>query len=184
MSSRGRVLLVCTANRARSPMMELLLRDILSRRGETAVDIESAGTRTLDGEPVTRHTVEVLRGHGVDASAFRSRMLNAAQIRAADIVLCAERSHRAAVVRIVPTALPRTFSLAQAARLTEASVPSPDGSHDVAALVTRLALARGSQPSSELDDIADPAGGSIADYQHAFDRISRAVRVIGQALAP
>ncbi|GMA87571.1 hypothetical protein GCM10025868_28210 [Angustibacter aerolatus] len=50
MSAPARVLVVCTGNVCRSPLVERLLRQ---RLGTDAVDVSSAGTQALVGEPMT-----------------------------------------------------------------------------------------------------------------------------------
>lgn len=61
---------------------------------------------------------------GGRADGFAARQVTADLIRAADLVLCATRDHRAAVVRMEPAALQRTFALADFADLAMA-FPDP-----------------------------------------------------------
>lgn len=178
MSAHGGILLVCTANRARSPMAQLMLESRLGTNGSGVV-VRSAGTRAHADEPVTRQTLQVLDSRGIDAAGFRSQPLTADLVGWADLVLCAERAHRADVVRFLPRAHRKTFTLAQATRLLAAT----DGTEPtVASLTSRLAAARGIVPQSPDDDIADPAGGTLADYERAAERISSAVLAISSAL--
>ena len=179
MAARGGILVVCTANRARSPMAELMLAATFAH-DRTDVEVRSAGTRAEEGEHVTRHTLQLLEGRGIEAAAFRSQPLTAELVAWADVVLCAERAHRADVVRLVPRAHRKTFTLAQSARLL-AVADVPRGA-SAAQLADALASARGVVPQSTDDDIADPAGGTTTDYERAADRIAAAVRALGEAL--
>lgn len=179
MSARGGILLVCTANRARSPMAELMLAERFAADG-TPIEVRSAGTRAHEGEQVTRQTLQVLESRGIEATGFRSRPLSAELVTWADVVLCAERAHRADVVRLLPRAHRKTFTMAQAARLL--TVADAHRVDSAATLAETLAAARGVVPQSDEDDIADPAGGTAADYERAADRIAAAVRAIGSAL--
>lgn len=179
MAARGGILLVCTANRARSPMGELMLAATFAQ-DRTDIEVRSAGTRARAGEHVTRHTLQLLEGRGIEAAGFRSQPLTAELVEWADIVLCAERAHRADVVRLVPRAHRKTFTIAQSARLL-AVAEVPRGA-SASALADSLAAARGILPQSDDDDIADPAGGTTADYERAADRIGVAVRALGGAL--
>lgn len=179
MAARGGILLVCTANRARSPMAALMLAATFAQ-DRTDVEVRSAGTRAHEGEHVTRHTLQLLEGRGIEAAGFRSQPLTAALVEWADIVLCAERSHRADVVRLVPRAHRKTFTMTQSARLLAVADVPPGAT--AAELADGLAAARGIAPQSPDDDIDDPAGGTTADYERAADRIAGVVRAVGGAL--
>ncbi|GAA5033955.1 low molecular weight phosphatase family protein [Microbacterium fluvii] len=180
------ILIVCTANRARSVLAEFALREALRVRGVDSIAVESAGTWAVHGTPPMRHAIEVLGEQTAEqAAAFRSRPLTAELIENAGLVLCAERAHRPDVVRLVPRAHRRTFTILQAERLIpdihqDVAVGDPD---IVVALAARLAAARGAGvPSSDDDDIADPAGGPLADYERAGAAIARATAALADAL--
>ena len=49
MTSKIRILLVCTGNTCRSAMAEVLLKKILEDRGYDHVDVASAGVAAYDG---------------------------------------------------------------------------------------------------------------------------------------
>ncbi|CAN7164914.1 low molecular weight phosphatase family protein [Microbacterium sp. LjRoot45] len=181
MSAGGGILLVCTANRARSPMAQLMLARLLPAAPE-GIRLRSAGTRAHEGEPVTRQALQVLEARGFDAASFRSRPLTAELVAWADLVLCAERAHRGDVVRLLPRAHRKTFTLAQAARLLSVAELPDRGADSVPALAEALAAARGILPQSVDDDIDDPAGGTMADYERAADRIAAATRAVAGAL--
>ena len=119
MVTTARVVVVCTGNQCRSAMAELLFRRALAETGPSW-EVSSAGTRAAEGQPIHRLTGDVMRSRGVVVDGFRSRPLTPAIVADADLILTAERSHRAAVVSMVPDALHRTFTLLQFARLIEA----------------------------------------------------------------
>jgi len=174
---RGRILVVCAANRARSPIAHLLLQRAL---GTSAVRVDSAGTHASPAAPVTRSTRLILEARGIDADAFASRRLTAELIADADLVLCAERANRSDVVRLVARAHRKTFTLTQAERLLGVA-PAPPV-ETVAELAVRLAAARGILPQDPDDDVPDPVGGDVAVYARAAERIDRAVWSIAHAL--
>ena len=66
MTSRRRVLFVCTGNRARSQMAEGLLRDLAGDRFE----VYSAGTIPSG---ISEYTIEAMREIGIDVSGQRSK---------------------------------------------------------------------------------------------------------------
>jgi len=69
MSERGRVLILCTGNSARSQMAEGLLR----RDGGERFEVFSAGTRPAGVRP---EAVEAMREVGVDISGHRSKSVD------------------------------------------------------------------------------------------------------------
>lgn len=195
----GDILVVCTANRARSPIAHLMLEQALRDAGLEGIVVRSAGTRAAAGDPVMPDAEALLGERGLDAADFRSTPLTPALVEQADLILCAERSHRSDVVRLAPKALRKTLTLAQAARLVpfvdpaELAPPSdPAGetraslraAHipSVSTLTAGLMAARGHVAASDADDIGDPAGHPREAYDDAALRIDDAVRAIVGAI--
>lgn len=103
--------------------------------------------------------IEIARRLGVSLTEFRARRLSAEQIRSADLILAMDRSHRAAVVEIVPQALHRTFTLREFARILP-QVPAERGASADARWRSSVVLAgrRRSRAAGDpaADDIVDP----------------------------
>lgn len=87
------VLMVCTGNICRSPMAEGLLCKQLPESLKQLVSIRSAGTHGLHGNRAEPFAVLAAAGHGADISGHRARVLDAAMIRGADLVLAMEKYH-------------------------------------------------------------------------------------------
>lgn len=167
-----RVLVVCTGNICRSPMAEHLLRAGLAARGVAGVEVSSAGTHGLVGEPVQVHAAAALAERGIDHSAFCARRLVADLVAGADLVLGASREHRAAAVTLVPRAAARTFTIRELDRLLAGVDPTAlptEPAERARALVVAAARQRGlAHPERpEDDDIGDPYGGPAAGYPPA-----------------
>lgn len=182
----GRVLLVCTANQCRSPMAEMILRHALVQH-ESALfwDVSSAGTRAEEEQPIYPVARDVLVARGIVVNGFRSRRLTPAMIEESDLVLTAERSHRAEVVSLVPDALHRAFTLNQFARLVGAGATSVRGAFTgddhLAELIDIARRARSrSQPGD--DDLADPIGRRRRHVEATALRIEIAVSTILAAM--
>lgn len=154
--------------------------------GRSTVCVSSAGTRTVDGRPVTPQTAAQLALRGLDAHDFRSRSLTDDMVRRADLVLTATRAHRSQVLERVPLALRRTFTLLEFAALApgrpagagRAEHPGPSGLAD---LVRRAAVARGTAALADYD-VPDPVGGPDEGFAAVADTIERAVDRIAAAL--
>ncbi len=159
------VLYVCTANICRSPMAERLVRAALSSRlGADAgqIGVTSAGVIGRDGGRMDSFAADVLRERGIDPEGFGGRLLRAEHIRESALVLVAAREHRSAVVRLVPRAVGRCFTLREFDRYTAtvdpAALPAGDPSARLAALVAEVGGRRGtlSPAAPGADDVADP----------------------------
>ena len=130
---------------------------------------------------------------GVDASGFSASPLTQKQVAAADLVLVATREHRSDVVNLVPSAVRRTFTLHELARIAESAPPrtgsdasSDTSTDDGTALRVRQAVAWAAQlrgavprPSAEAaDDLDDPLGAPDAVYRERAMAIEASVERI------
>jgi protein-tyrosine-phosphatase len=138
-----RVLFVCTGNICRSPMAEGFARHHAAARG-IALAAASVGLIAKPGMPATVHGVSALRARGIDISGHRARRLSAEEVAWADLVVAMEEEHRLAV-RELPGAATKPVQL-----LSEWAGEAPLG-----------------------PGIADPIGGSAADYAKTADEIER-----------
>ena len=91
-----RVLFVCTGNTCRSPLAAAALRANLESDAER-VEVSSAGTSALEGQPASAGTRDVAARGGIDLSSHRSSRVSAPLVRAADFVFVMEPLHRVAV---------------------------------------------------------------------------------------
>lgn len=105
-------------------MAEALLRERLTRLGVTGVEVVSAGLSACPGEEATPEAVEALAEFGLDHSRHRSRRLEPEQLAATDLILTMEDRHRQEILRRVPEARDRVFTVKKFAGV--------DGGGDVA----------------------------------------------------
>lgn len=184
------IMFVCTANQCRSPMAERIARSAIARRLGTGSPFQvwSAGTRAVDGIPMTPTAVETLTERDVPADGFLSSELRVERLEAAGVVLTLERRHRSRVVEVAPGVLKRAFTISEFARVATKVAESRELPADpverARALVPEAAKQRGmwrpAQP--EDDDIADPIGQPIEVYRGAADLITAAVEASLTAL--
>lgn len=124
-----RILVVCSANVCRSPVAAALLAAAFDRADETDVEITSAGVAAVPGAPPCARVLEASRHLDLDVYRLvhhRARELTSAQVRAADLVLAADRSGRAAVARLAPGTSTRHFTLREATELARVVSPPPE----------------------------------------------------------
>ncbi|QDV07146.1 Low molecular weight protein-tyrosine-phosphatase YwlE [Planctomycetes bacterium Poly30] len=102
------ILFVCTGNTCRSPMAEGIARAAIQRAlgsaDETAFGfhVASAGVYAGVGSPPSEHAVTVLHDRSIDLSGHQSHPAIPREIAAADRVYCLTRSHRSALLSVLP----------------------------------------------------------------------------------
>jgi protein-tyrosine phosphatase len=169
------VLVVCTGNLCRSPMIATMMSYALP-----GLTVRSAGTRAPAGQPWHPLTFEVLAEAGYHVRG-RAVQLRKAHVRDAKLILTAEAAHRGVVAALDDSAADRTYTLIEAARLLR-DVPARNGIGP-APLALHLALALRMRPAEFDDDLADPLLGELADFRACLRRARNAVDVLLPALA-
>ncbi len=92
-----KVLVVCTGNTCRSPLLAALLRRELAAAGRTDVQVDSAGTGAATGDPASVGTRRALQRRDLSAEAHRSQ--NAFRLDLTDYawIWCMSTRHAAAI---------------------------------------------------------------------------------------
>lgn len=183
LENRFKILCVCTGNVCRSPAAERLL----SCRLGPDIQVTSAGTHALVGQPISPPMDQLVEGAGAAAGGFAARRLTERVVQPADLVLAMTRGHRGDVVELWPRAVRRTFTLKEFARLLgevdPGALPPGRAGERLRAAVPLLAAHRRQVLDVRLDDVVDPYrqgaevyGASFADIEQA---VSSIVRVVG-----
>jgi protein-tyrosine phosphatase len=147
------VTFVCTGNICRSPIGEILLRDLLGVEGLAEhVEVSSAGTGDWHvGEPADPRAQAVLRDHGHDPNGHRARQFRPGDFADADIVLALDRSHLRTL-----RALARSDEDRAKVRLLRSFDPEAAG--------------------AGAHDVADPYFGSDEDFEATYAAVAAASR--------
>lgn len=147
----SRVIFLCTGNAARSVMAGAMLE---ARRPD--LDVITAGTHVIDGQPVSWRTRDALASVGLEAAGHRSAQLRPRDLPGATVVAMAGE-HVAWIRRNHPDAADRTATIH---RLVRDLPPDPHRP-----LVDRLHELHLAEVHLEpWEDVADPAGGELPDY--------------------
>lgn len=211
-----RILVVCTANICRSPATATLLRRELAPLTETGVfDITSAGVAAIPDLPACDLS-SALVGQFVaqqhpgsappDPTGHRSQRVTEQMVTGADLILALDRSHRAELARLSPESRQRTFTLRQAAGLSQVidgylsnqelppGAPAlPDSPEDrLRWWVVELDAARGTRvgPTTTMneamqwheDDVPDPHVLGYQIHGPAIDMAESAVVILSTAV--
>lgn len=173
------VLLVGATNVGPSLAAERLLRARLG--ADDAVTVTSAGIDVAPDARVPEHLNELLAREGLAVDGHHVKEVSATLVAEADLVLTATRHERSAVVRKVPAAVRRTYTLCELARVATSLGPSALPEGDVAARLSALAqlapVHRGdtAPPVAEDDDVPDPAAAGRRGYERSFAKVRAAV---------
>jgi protein-tyrosine phosphatase len=153
-------------------MAEALLQSKLDAVG-FASRVHSAGTLPWRG-PASDGARTVMQDRGVDLSDHESRRLSDAMVHKADLILGMTRSHVWTVTTHVPAAADRAFLVAELARLG-ARVGPRERDESVRDWAARVAAIRTDPriPGQSQDEVADPAGESVAVYRATANRLDR-----------
>ncbi|HEV3463206.1 MAG TPA: low molecular weight phosphatase family protein, partial [Actinomycetota bacterium] len=111
------VLFVCTGNICRSPTAEALARRELARYPGVPIQVASAGSHALEGNPAASRSLLAAASRGASLERHFARELTRRRVRAADLVLCMATEHRPFVLSYDRSAAGRTFLLASFARV-------------------------------------------------------------------
>jgi protein-tyrosine phosphatase len=140
------ILLVCTGNTCRSPMAEVMCRQMIADRlgcpvgelGDHGVIVTSAGLSAMMGARPSPEAVDVMAKMGLQLADHESQPLTTQLVRHADIIWTMTRSHRQSIVAQWPEASARTVVLA------------PDQT-----------------------DVVDPIGGPVEYYRQCADQVKK-----------
>ncbi|GAB2834379.1 arsenate reductase/protein-tyrosine-phosphatase family protein [Lentzea nigeriaca] len=182
-----RILFVCTGNICRSPFAELLTRHLLAQRLPRdqfmRFTVSSAGTQAMTGAAMHSLTREQLPRWGLDrvsGETHIARNLDLNMLTLADLVLTADREHRAEVVSTHPALLHSTFCLREFVRLLEPVSLRRTGNDPVLrarAAVSTAAMRRAYVPwvDRTADAVPDPYGRSRNAHNLSTDMIGAAL---------
>jgi protein-tyrosine phosphatase len=173
------LLLVCTANQARSPAAEILFRrEAQSRLGaDSDLVIRSAGVYAAPGAPLLPTMATALERRGLADDDYRSRAVSVAELEDSRLVVTMTEAHRREVNRLAPSVVARSYTLPELDRLVSSAhwEAEWDGAGDA---VDRL---RGLRPlvakPDRPEDVVDPAGHgldvAVAVLDELTERIGR-----------
>jgi protein-tyrosine phosphatase len=158
------IVVVCTGNQFRSPILEGLLT---AGAGEFPVRVSSVGTADLGPAPALPEAVRLAAEFGVDLKEHRARYLRNLDLSAADLVIGFEVGHLAEAVIEANAPRGKTFMLTELVDLLEEIPEDPPGTAEGARAAVALAdELRSSDALMDLSlQIADPVGGPADGFR-------------------
>ena len=170
------VLFVCTGNICRSPTAEALARRELARHPGVPLEVSSAGSHALEGNPAASRSMLAASTRGASLERHFARELTRRRVRSAGLILCMAAEHRPFVLSYDRSAANRTFLLATFARVA--------GQWDWPAGSPAELVALAAEHAQELDgdDIDDPLGHPAEAYAACAERLDGLVTPVIAAL--
>jgi len=107
-----KLLVVCTANVCRSPLVAALIQHRLAEGGlGSEIHVESAGVHALTGAEIDPVVLYLLRELGIEPAEHRATPVVEAALVSADLVLVMQEAHRQALLYRFPAASPKNCML-------------------------------------------------------------------------
>jgi protein-tyrosine-phosphatase len=173
------VAFVCTGNRFRSPLAELLFR-----RAAAEVPLRTLSCGTLDTPLLNAlpEGVEEAERLGLDLSTHQSRSIAGENLTGFELVIGFERHHLATAVAEAGAPRERTFTLPQLVGLVEHASTSSSltGIERARETIEEAAAARGAD--FPLPEIADPIGRSRPFQREVANQIDGLVKRLAHGL--
>lgn len=171
------VLTVCTGNICRSPYAERVLAMYFA---VSEVQFSSAGLASVVGADIDDNVKALMPGRTL-RTRHHATQITPDHVLNSDIVFTMTKEQRADVVRLVPRAVRKVFTLREAARLIMVSPHMADPANPRDAFVrlaSHLTPVRGQQAGMQSDDVADPYRRGAAAYETMKDEMDPALAVI------
>jgi protein-tyrosine-phosphatase len=161
------LLVLCTGNAARSVMAGFMLDALRDGRPGETLNVVTAGTHTIDGQPMGLRTRTALTRlpelEGADFRRHRSRQVHGVDLVHAELVVVMEADHVRFVRRQFPDAAAKTGTIRSLCRHLDPAPPPLE------ARVAALGLATVELDDS--DDVLDPAGHEGDVYAACVDEL-------------
>lgn len=108
------VLFVCSANMCRSPMAEVLFKNLLFQQGAASKwFIYSAGVWAREGNRATEGAMKAMHRKGIDLGLHRSRIVSESMINEYDLILVMEKNHKDALRAAFPEFSSKIYLLSE-----------------------------------------------------------------------
>lgn len=177
------VLVVCTANQARSPIGEVLLDHALRVPG---LSVSSAGVRAREGVPAADYAIEIAAARKLDLTRHRSRLVTPDLVAGSDLILTMSERQRDHCAGMAGGAGTRTFTFREFTRLLNTASLSGGPVTTTDRVKWLRGRAHAARPIAvrprEPEDIADPINEPWPVWQELATELDGHVERIRRAI--
>lgn len=140
-----RIIFVCTGNTCRSPMAEIIAKDIFKRR-KINIDVMSRGIAVYFPSEASENSIKALEKYNLDLSKHTAKQIEQSDIVSSNLILTMTNQHKAFVKKMAGDSV-NVFTLKEYIKVGN-------------------------------DDISDPYGGDILDYQKCADELYSYIEIL------
>ncbi|TDU80955.1 protein-tyrosine phosphatase [Prosthecobacter fusiformis] len=137
------VLFVCTGNTCRSPLAEVVFRDLVKAHPD--YQVSSAGVGAYSGQPASRYSVTLAKERGLDLTKHKSRAVTVDLVESATHIFAMSRNHVAAILSDYPEADDKIYLISEFA----------------------------ADDSLRGRDLSDPFGGDLSEYRETLEHLEK-----------
>ena len=121
-----KVMFICTGNICRSAMAHLMLEKRAKEEGREDIEVYSCGVYAENGDVPTYEGVQVMKEYGIDISKHRATNIRNSNIKDMDVILCATRRHKDAVIYMYPELKDKIYTMKEYAGYDRNNLDIPD----------------------------------------------------------
>ena len=186
------VLVVCTLNMARSPLLERMLQhDADVRLGTGAVQVASAGTQADVGYPAADAAQKLAADRGLSLDDHLTRPLFYLPVDEVPLIITMSHAHRQQLMEVDEDRGSRTFLLREMLSLLPRSndmmmrsLPSArsDPRERLRAVAATLHAQRPAKLKRRRADVPDPMGGKVSSFKAVGQEFDEAAATLSDVL--
>ena len=108
-------------------MAEALFNDMVQKKGLEGFKAASAGLAALSGQDASMQAVQVMKEMGIDLKGHKSRQVDEALLKQADLILTMTQGHKNALQAAEPSIWKKVYTLKEYAGLQDKDIQDPFG---------------------------------------------------------
>ena len=105
-----KIMFICTGNICRSAMAHIMFEKKAKEKNKN-IEVYSSGIECISGWVSTDEAIEIMKEYGLDLTKHRSTSIYDSNIKEMDLVLCATRTHKGAVIYLYPELKDKIYTM-------------------------------------------------------------------------